>query len=51
VSAGRSELQGEFFSDAGRGAGDEDGFGTEEGVGHGGIVYRKSGERTASIKV
>jgi len=39
ISAGGRELEGEFFTDAGRGAGDEDGFGGEEGGnGHGWIV-------------
>jgi len=37
VSASGSELEGKFFADAGRGAGDEDGLGVEE-IGHGWIV-------------
>lgn len=36
MSAGGSELEGEFFADAGGGTGDEAGFGAEERVEHGG---------------
>src|SRR3974390_2727517 len=50
VGTGGGELEGEFFANTGGGAGDEDGLGMKERVGHGGDSVTETGGQKGKCK-